>query len=166
MAFGWDDLLGVGLGMYGAYEKNKRQQKADGFQQQAVDTANKRYDERAPLRRQGMQILGQSEAPINMGNLSYNAANPFAAAQGPGPSNATRFQSQPGFGAQQVDAALNSPQSAPPSQLDDMVAHLPGNVRGRDQIIARMRAGVQPLSGQQPGVGNPRIGMQPLGMGT
>ena len=66
----------------------------------------------------------------------------------------------------QVDAALNPPQSAPPSQIDDMVAHLPGNVRGRDQIIARMRAGVQPLSGQQSGVGSPRIGMQPLGMGV
>ena len=167
--FGLDDVLGLGVGVYGAIAGNQQQKKANQLQQQALDTAKLQYDSRAPLRQQGMQILGQSEAPINMGHLSYNASNPFAAARGPTASNATRFQSQPGFSAQQANDAL-SPPGQPPvtfsqADADTMIAHMPGSVRNRDQIIARIRSGVQPLGGTAAPAAGPRIGMQPLGGG-
>ena len=163
--FGLDDVLGLGVGVYGAIAGNQQQKKANQLQQQALDTAKLQYDSRAPLRQQGMQILGQSEAPINMGHLSYNASNPFAAARGPTASNATRFQSQPGFSAQQANDALSPPGQPGPSPMEDMIAHIPGSVRNRDQIIARIRSGVQPLGGSAAPAAGPRIGMQPLGGG-
>jgi hypothetical protein len=36
-----------------------------------------------------MQALGQVEAPMDMGNLGFNSANPFAAARGKTPSTAS-----------------------------------------------------------------------------
>lgn len=60
--------------------------KADAMQQRATRQAELEYGQRAPMRRQGMQALGQIEAPIDLGNLGYNPNNPFAAARGPSPS--------------------------------------------------------------------------------
>lgn len=75
--------LGVGATVaQGASQANK----ANAAQQQAMRQAELEYAQRAPMRRQGMQALGQVEAPIDLGNLGYNAANPFAAARGPSPS--------------------------------------------------------------------------------
>jgi len=71
-------------GAQGASQANK----ANAAQTQALRQAELEYQQRAPMRRQGMQALGQIEAPIDMGNLSYNPANPFAAAQGPAKSTA------------------------------------------------------------------------------
>lgn len=63
--------------------------KADAMQQRATRQAELEYAQRAPMRRQGMQALGQIEAPMDLGNLGYNPNNPFAAARGKLPSTAT-----------------------------------------------------------------------------
>ena len=118
---------GVGSSLGGGMEE---QGKADKYGRMAIDQAERDYNSRAPMRRMGMQILGQSEAPIDMGNLGYNSTNPFAAARGPTASNATRFQSNPGFSNAETDAALGmAPQAAP--------AYQPPQAR---------RMGVQPLT--------------------
>lgn len=57
--------------------------KADDMNKKALEQAEYEFNMRAPLRRQGMQALGQIEAPMDMGNIGFNSANPFAAARGP-----------------------------------------------------------------------------------
>lgn len=79
-------LLPVAASIFqGARQGNK----ADAAQQQAMRQAELEYAQRAPMRRQGMQALGQIEAPMDLGNLGFNSANPFAAARGPAPSTAS-----------------------------------------------------------------------------
>lgn len=87
----------------GASADKKSQTASDKAQQQA----ELEYNQRAPLRRQGMQMLGASEEPYDMKGLGYNASNPFAAARGPLPSNASyhdtgRFVTNPDV----IDTAL------------------------------------------------------------
>lgn len=69
----------------GAFDKDKE---AAGYNRKALEQAEYEFNLRAPLRRQGMQALGQIEAPIDMGNIGFNASNPFAAARGPAQSTA------------------------------------------------------------------------------
>lgn len=54
--------------------------KANEAQRKAQEFAEQRYRERAPLRLQGMQALGQVEAPIDFGGQFRNTANPFSRA--------------------------------------------------------------------------------------
>lgn len=98
-------LVGAGLS---AYQGSKDGKKADKMNQAALDQAKMEYQQLAPLRRQGMQALGQIEAPMDLGQLGHNAANPFAAARGPAPSTASygdwgRFTTAP----EDVDMALS-----------------------------------------------------------
>lgn len=81
-------LTGASLGgsLGGGLDSTKKQNK---YEQRAIDQAQLEWDQRAPLRRQGMQALGQVEAPMNLGHLGFNPSNPFAAARGPAPSTAS-----------------------------------------------------------------------------
>lgn len=88
MPFGFDDALGVGLGLFGAYQGHKEQKKANQLSQRALDTTQQQYDANAPFRNLGRQQLGHAEQAYDMGNLGYNPTNPFAAARGPTQSNA------------------------------------------------------------------------------
>lgn len=79
--------IGTALGVGGSLAQGASQaNKANAAQRQAMRQAELEYAQRAPMRRQGMQALGQVEAPIDLGTLGYNAANPFAAARGPSQS--------------------------------------------------------------------------------
>lgn len=82
-------LLGIGMAAAGAYQGVTQGQKADAMNKKATQQKELEYFQRAPMRRQGMQALGQVEAPITLGNLGYNPSNPFAAARGPAPSTAS-----------------------------------------------------------------------------
>jgi hypothetical protein len=75
----------VGSGIKGAMDDRKAGQL---YKKQIAQTEYD-YNQRAPLRRQGMQALGQVEAPMDLGNLGFNSANPFAAARGKAPSTAS-----------------------------------------------------------------------------
>lgn len=63
--------------------------KAAAEQKKATRQTEYEFNQRAPLRRQGMQALGQVEAPMDLGNLGFNSANPFAKARGPSKSTAS-----------------------------------------------------------------------------
>lgn len=74
-------MLGsAALSGFQGYQKGKEQ---NALNKKALEQSEYDYNLRAPMRRQGMQALGQVEAPIDMGNIGFNAANPFAAARGP-----------------------------------------------------------------------------------
>jgi hypothetical protein len=75
----------IGSGIKGAMDGKK----ANALQKKATQQAEYDYNQRAPLRRQGMQALGQIEAPMDLGGLGHNASNPFSAARGPTPSTAS-----------------------------------------------------------------------------
>lgn len=76
-------IAAIGSGLVSAYQGYQQGKRADKMEKKAVEQAEYDYNMRAPLRRQGMQALGQIEAPIDLGNIGFNAANPFAAARGP-----------------------------------------------------------------------------------
>lgn len=100
-------LIGLGMAGLGAYQGYSQQKKADAANDKAVKQKELEYTQRAPLRRQGMQALGQIEAPMDLGNLGFNGANPFAAARGAAPSTASygdwgRMTTPP----EQIDQAL------------------------------------------------------------
>ena len=82
-------ILAIGSSIASGVQGYKQGRKADRMNRKALDQAEYEYNMLAPMRRQGMQALGQIEAPIDLGNLGYNAANPFAAARGPAKSTAT-----------------------------------------------------------------------------
>lgn len=63
--------------------------KSAAAQKKATQQQEYEFNQRAPLRRQGMQALGQVEAPMDLGNLGFNSANPFAKARGPSKSTAS-----------------------------------------------------------------------------
>lgn len=119
---------------------------ADKYGQMAVDQAKREYDSRAPYRRMGMQVLGQSESPIDMGNLGYNSMNPFARARGKTASNATRFQSQPLITGPETNKALgiwdgvSAPESTgAPNLTAQSMAGLPQKLQ--DHLRSRMGGG-------------------------
>lgn len=100
-------IAGASAG-YGAGQGAEDGKKADALNDKAVKQKELEYQQRAPMRRQGMQALGQIEAPMDLGNLGFNAANPFAAARGPAPSTASygdwgRMTTAP----EQIDQALS-----------------------------------------------------------
>jgi len=114
---GIGQAIGVGAGVYSAVKGNQSERRATDLEKRALDQAELEYGQRAPMRRQGMQALGQIEAPIDLGNVGYNSANPFAAARGPMPSVSTlgnwgRFTTSP----EQIDNALAG---GSPQQLND-----------------------------------------------
>lgn len=81
--------LQVGSAIYGGIKGAQDAKKADAMQKKAIEQAEYEFNQRAPLRRQGMQALGQIEAPMDLKGLGHNAANPFSAARGPTPSTAS-----------------------------------------------------------------------------
>ena len=98
----------LGSAALSGYQGWQQGRKADKMNQKAIDQAELEFGMRAPMRRQGMQALGQIEGAIDMGNIGFNSANPFAAARGPLQSTAKlgnwdRFQTSP----QQIDMALS-----------------------------------------------------------
>jgi hypothetical protein len=75
--------------IYGGVKGAMDAKKAGQMDKKAQQQQEYEFNQRAPLRRQGMQALGQIEAPMDMGNMGFNAANPFAAARGPSKSTAS-----------------------------------------------------------------------------
>ena len=82
-------VAAIGSTIYSGVKGAMDGKKAGQMDKKQLEQAEYDYNMRAPLRRQGMQALGQIEAPIDMGGLGYNASNPFAAARGPMKSTAT-----------------------------------------------------------------------------
>jgi hypothetical protein len=81
--------LPIAVSLFSGLRGNQEEKKANDYNQRALDQAEYDYNSRAPLRRQGMQALGQVEGAMDLGNIGFNAANPFAAARGPAASTAT-----------------------------------------------------------------------------
>ena len=77
---------GIGSGLGGGSEDEG---KAEDYQRRALAMAEQQYNERAPMRRLGMQALGQIERPMDLGHLGFNPSNPYAAARGPSPSTSS-----------------------------------------------------------------------------
>lgn len=65
------------------------QRNADKANKQAQEQYEREFAQRAPARLLGMTQLGSVEGAMDLGNLGYDAANPYAAARGPSPSTAT-----------------------------------------------------------------------------
>jgi hypothetical protein len=146
-------LIGLGLGAYGAYQGRKQEKKAQGMSDRALAQREYEYNQRAPMRRQGMQALGQVEAPMDLGNLGFNSANPFAAARGPAPSTASygdwgRMTTSP----EEIDRALNA-------QNPQQQAFAAAEEMARTGSHPLMRRAAQDLLNRN----SPRQGMQPLG---
>lgn len=151
MAFGIDDLIGIGTGIYGAVQAGKQAKRQQQFQDKALGFAEAQYNERAPLRKLGMTQLGQIESPMDLGNLGYNSANPFQAARGPAPSTA----SYGNWGQYTVDPKTMNP-AAP---VDPYAAQKDGLRKSKipvgiqEKMMKAMDAqaasqrGVQPLGG-------------------
>jgi hypothetical protein len=78
-------VTSIGAGIKGAMDSRK----AGQMNKKQIAQTEYDFNQRAPLRRQGMQALGQVEAPMDLGNLGFNSANPFAAARGKTPSTAS-----------------------------------------------------------------------------
>lgn len=174
----WGQLLGGALGVYGAVQGAKNDKKSNEMADRALKQRELEYNQRAPLRRQGMQALGQVEAPIDFGTQFHSASNPFSAARGPAPSTASygdwgRMTTTP----EATDQALSgvSPQQIQDAQ-DAMSGTLIGKSGGKQRFLTssgrqvtnqdRERA-IQVL-GQydtQVGFARPRSGVQPLGGG-
>ena len=79
----------VGSALGAAADGMNANQKAGQMNKKQIAQMEYDFNQRAPLRRQGMQALGQVEAPMDLGNLGFNSANPFAAARGPSKSTAS-----------------------------------------------------------------------------
>ncbi len=79
-------LIQAGVAAYGAYKGNQKQKTADRANNEALWERQHEYDQKAPLRNLGLQGLGNVEAPMDLGNLGYDANNPFAKARGPSSS--------------------------------------------------------------------------------
>jgi len=81
-------IAAIGSGIYSAAQGAQSQKEANKLNKRALDQSEYDYNMRAPLRRQGMQALGQVEGAWDLGNIGFNSANPFAAARGPAQSTA------------------------------------------------------------------------------
>ena len=79
----------IGSAIYGGVKGLQDSKKAGQMDKKSQQQQEYEFNQRAPLRRQGMQALGQIEAPMDLGNLGFNSANPFAAARGKTPSTAS-----------------------------------------------------------------------------
>jgi hypothetical protein len=82
------EILGTAAGLGSAAQGYQAQQQANKLNKRALDQVEYDYNARAPMRRQGMQALGQVEGAWDLGNIGVNSANPFAAARGPAQSTA------------------------------------------------------------------------------
>lgn len=81
--------IGIGTAVASGVQGAQAQKEANKLNKRALEQSEYDYNMRAPLRRQGMQALGAVEGAYDMGNIGFNAANPFAAARGPARSTAT-----------------------------------------------------------------------------
>lgn len=144
-------LIPAGVAALQTWQSGKKEKKADQYQNKMVQLAEDDYRARAPMRRQGMQALGQVEAPIDFGNTFHNASNPFSAAKGPPPSTASYGNwGQHTTSPEAIDAALG-PSPAQTQGKSDMLAmmndpSLPKALRDSLRKGAA-RAGIQPLGG-------------------
>lgn len=175
-------IAAIGSSIYSGIKGFQQQKKGDRLQQEALDFERQRANERAPFRRQGMQALGQVEAPIDFGSQFTNTANPFAKAT---PSTASygdwgRFTTSP----DQIDAGMLG------ASDDDLAWAQDATTRKRpdgswaykasernhaqNQILNKAKsnaqfAGLQPLLGQKLGAAGARNakrrGFQPMGGG-
>ena len=82
-------IAAIGGGLLSAYQGNKAQGRADKLAAKQLAFDAQRWKLGEPLRNMGLQGLGRAFQPMDMGNHMYDAANPYAAARGPRPSNAT-----------------------------------------------------------------------------
>lgn len=82
------EALQIGSAIASGADGYQKGRQADRMNKKALEQSEYEFNARAPLRRQGMQALGQIEAPIDLGNIGFNSANPFAAARGPAQSTA------------------------------------------------------------------------------
>lgn len=85
----WTALLPIASGALSLLGANSARKQQERWQDRSLQQSERQYNEREPLRRLGMTALGQIEAPMDLGNLGFNPANPFAAARGPAPSTAS-----------------------------------------------------------------------------
>lgn len=172
-------LIGLGLAGYGAYKGYQDGKKQEKLEDRALRQREMEYGQRAPMRRQGMQALGQVEAPMDLGNLGFNPANPFAAARGRAPSTASygdwgRMTTSPeatdralgGMSEQQIadDEAMLAAQYIGKSDGKMRFASAPG---GREFTNSDRQGAIDRLKqyDQNVGFARPRAGMQPLGGG-
>lgn len=81
-------ILAIGSGVASGVQGYQQGRQADRMNKKALEQAELEFGMRAPLRRQGMQALGQIEGAMDLGNIGFNASNPFAAARGPAQSTA------------------------------------------------------------------------------
>lgn len=160
-------LAGAGA-LYGAVQGHQAGKKADKYADAALRQQQREYDERAPLRRQGMQALGQIEAPMDLGNLGFNASNPYAAARGPAPSTASYGDwGRMTFDAPAQPSIAEEDRAAQQAGMDKLAGSGIGVVSRFGQQGARQLRGVQPLA--QPTYGwesqpaQSRTGVQPIG---
>jgi hypothetical protein len=136
---------GASMGM-AAGEGDDQNRRSEQYANRALQQSEREYNERAPLRRQGMQALGQIEAPINLGNIGFNPSNPFAAARGPAPSTATlggwdRMTTPP----EQMEQAMAQP--SPLDRYAEYYAKAPPQARKHMRNPDQLR-GMQPLGGR------------------
>lgn len=101
-------IAAIGGSIYSGIKGQQAQGRSEQMQKRQLEQAELEYGQRAPMRRQGMQALGQVEAPIDFGTQFHNASNPFSAAKGPPPSTASygnwgQFTTSP----DQIDSALS-----------------------------------------------------------
>lgn len=170
--------LGAGIGLLGGVMGYSAQKKADKLTAKALAQREMEYAQRAPLRRQGMQQLAAVEQPYDMKGLGFNASNPFAAARGPLPSNATyhdtsRFVTDPAV----MDQAISG---TTPDELAAAEDAMSGRYIGKSggamrfltasgkQVTNQDRENamaIQKRYQMNMGAKPPRQGVQPLGGG-
>lgn len=103
------------------------QARGNRLQQQQFELARQQYQERAPLRRQGMQALGQVEAPIDFGTTFQNTSNPFSRSV-PSTASYGNWSANTTTAPQQMDLALTGLR---PDEIQFAQDALSGSLIGR-----------------------------------
>jgi len=139
-----------GLGVWGA---SKDQQRADGLNERAQEQVEREFAEREPLRRLGLQQLGQIERPMDLGNLGFDEFNPYAAARGPSPSTATygnwgEMTYDPAQDPNRTERVMLDQQQPQIDRVLERSSKLPGGGRLAQDMrgqLEQRRQGLQPL---------------------
>lgn len=139
----WKEIIGGGLSLLGLNQGQKEQKKANQMQERALQQSEREYTERAPMRRLGMQALGQIERPMDLGNLGFNPSNPYAAARGPSPSTSTYG----GWGEMTYALPPEPPPQTPQQNIQALGAHLS---QSKNKHIRNLAPKVQARAGSLP----------------
>lgn len=109
----WKDIATVGGTIYGARKANQAEHQADALQQQYIQQMEREYEDRAPLRSQGTAGLLAAEQPYQMGNIGYDASNPFSRRPTPGGNTAITGRAALGapvsYGARPIQPGTEGP---------------------------------------------------------